>query len=118
MDAAAALAATALTIASGCAGAACVAELEHERAWRLTQAVAHAGCETLWAAPGDADWPEWLMYLLAGAADVVEDCAACLHQPAAPYASIHAEHQGTDAERLEETAGWLVVTCLQTLVLF
>jgi hypothetical protein len=118
LDATAALAAIALTIAANGSGAACAAELEHERAWRLTRAVAHAGRETRWVAPGDADWPEWLMYLLAGAADVVEDCAACLHQPAAPSLSIHAEHQGTDEERLEETAGWLVATCLQTLVLF
>jgi len=118
LDAVAALAAVALTIAAAGSGAACAAELDYERAWRLTQAVAHAGRETLWARPGDADWPEWLMDVLACAAAVVECCAACLHRPPAPLASLHAEHFCTADEELDHTAGRLVATALQALVLF
>jgi hypothetical protein len=118
LDAIATLAAAALTASAGCAGPACPAELAHERAWRLTEAAAYAALERLWTRPGDADWPEWLMYLLAGAAAVVEDCAVCLHQPVPPAPSVHAEQFGTDEERLQQTAGRLVATCLQALVLF
>lgn len=114
----AALAAAALTTSAACAGAGGLAELRHERAWCLTEATAHAALEHLWTRPGDADWPEWIMYVLAGAAAVVEDCAACLHHPAPPYVSIHTERQPTDEERLRESASRLVATCLQALVLF
>jgi hypothetical protein len=58
------------------------------------------------------------MDLLTGAARVVEACAACLHQPPAPFASLHTEHFETEEEQLEQAAGWLVATALQTLVLF
>jgi hypothetical protein len=109
----AALAAAALSV-----GVPCTAEREFERAWRLTQATARAGREELWARPGEADWPEWLMDLLTGVARVVEACSACLHQPPAPVASLHTEHFGTEEEELEQAAGWLVATALQTLVLF
>ena len=118
LGAIAGLAAAALTTGAACAGAAGLAELQHERAWCLTEATAHAALERLWTRPGDADWPEWIMYVLAGAAAVVEDCAACLHHPAPPYVSIHTERQPTDEERLRETASRLVTTCLQALVLF
>jgi hypothetical protein len=112
------LAASALTASAACTGAACPAELAHERAYRLTASTAAAATERLWARPGAADWPEWLMYLLAGTATVIDDCAACLHQPAPPFLSVHAEHHATDEERLEHAAGRLVSTCLQALVLF
>jgi hypothetical protein len=118
LDAIATLAATTLTASAAATGPACSAELEHERAWRLTVATALATSEVLWSRPGDADWPEWLMYVLAGAAGLVEDCAACLHQPPPPYVSVHAEHHATDEERLQHAATRLVATCLQTLVLF
>jgi hypothetical protein len=118
LDAISALAAAALTASAACSGPACPAELDHERAWRLTEATALACAERLWSRPGDADWPEWLMHLLAGAAAVVEDCAVCLHQPPPPFLSIHAEHFTTDEERLEHGAVRLVATCLQALVLF
>jgi hypothetical protein len=118
LGAIAALAAAALTTSAACAGAAGLAELQHERAWCLTEATAYAALERLWTRPGDADWPEWIMYVLAGAAAIVEDCAACLHHPAPPYVSIHTERQPTDEERLRESASRLVTTCLQALVLF
>jgi hypothetical protein len=118
LGAIAALAAAALTTSAACAGAAGLAELRHERSWCLTEATAYAALERLWTRPGDADWPEWIMYVLAGAAAVVEDCAACLHHPAPPYVSIHTERQPTDEERLRESASRLVTTCLQALVLF
>jgi hypothetical protein len=112
----AALAATALTV--GTVGSACAAERRFERDWRLTQAVARAGREPLWARPGEAEWSEWLMDLLAGVARVIEGCSACLHQPPAPFVSLHTEFVDTEAEQLEHAAGRLVTTALQTLVLF
>jgi hypothetical protein len=112
----AALAASALTL--GTAGPACEAERRFERDWRLTQAIARAGCERLWARPGEAEWPEWLMDLLTGAARVIDGCSACLHQPPAPFVSVHTEYVDTEAEQLEHAAGRLVSTALQTLVLF
>ena len=118
LDAIAALAAVALTVAAASAGSAAPAELAFERAWRLTQAMAHASRETLWARPGDADWPEWLMHLLAQSAAVVERCAECLHQPAPAFVSIHTEHLGTVEEDLDRSACGLVSIALQALVLF
>jgi hypothetical protein len=118
LDAIGALAAVALTIAAASAGSAAPAELDFERAWRLTLATAHASRETLWARPGDADWPEWLMHLLSQAASVVESCAECLHQPEAAFVSIHAEHFGTAEEQLDREACSLVSTALQAIVLF
>jgi hypothetical protein len=118
LDAVVALAAVALTIAAASAGSAVAAELDFERAWRLTQATAHASRETLWARPGDADWPEWLMHLLSRAASVVESCAECLHQPVPAFVSIHTEHVGTVEEQLDREACGLVSTALQALVLF
>jgi hypothetical protein len=118
LEAVATLAAVALTVAAGCSGPACAGELDFERAWRLTQATAHASRETLWARPGDADWPEWLMALLAEAASVIESAAACLHRPPAPFASLHTEHYGTVDEQLDHAACALVSTGLQVLVLF
>jgi hypothetical protein len=112
----AALAATALTL--GTADSACEAERSFERDWRLTQAIARAGREQLWARPGQAEWSEWLMDLLTGAARVIDGCSACLHQPPAPFISVHTEHVDTEAEQLEHAAGRLVTTALQTLVLF
>ncbi len=112
----AALAATVLTL--GSAGSACLAERAFEREWRLTQAMARAGREHLWARPGEADWPEWLMDLLTGAAQVMEGCSACLHQPPPPFVSLHTEHFDTEAEQLERAARRLVTTALQALVLF
>jgi hypothetical protein len=112
----AALAATALTL--GTAGSACEAERRFERDWRLTQAIARAGREALWARPGEAEWSEWLMDLLIGAAQVTEGCSACLHQPPASFVSLHTEYVDTEAEQLEHAAGRLVTTALQTLVLF
>jgi hypothetical protein len=112
----AALAATVLTL--GAAGPASAAERSFERGWRLTQAAARAGREQLWARPGEADWPEWLMDLLTAAARVIEGCSACLHQPPAPFVSVHTEHVDTEAEQLERAAGRVVATALQVLVLF
>jgi hypothetical protein len=110
------LAATALTL--GSAGSACEAERSFERDWRLTQAIARAGCEQLWARAGEAEWSEWLMDLLTGAAREIDGCSACLHQPPEPFISVHTEHVDTEAEQLEHAAGRLVSTALQTLVLF
>ena len=110
------LAATALTL--GTVGSACEAERSFERDWRLTQAIARAGGEQLWARPGEAEWPEWLMDLLTGAALMIDGCSACLHQPPAPFISVHTEHVDTEAEQLERAAGRLVTTALQALVLF
>jgi hypothetical protein len=112
----AALAATALTI--GSAGSACAAERAFERDWRLTQAMARASREHLWAQPGEADWPEWLMDLLSCAAQLIEGCSACLHQPPPPFVSVHTEHFDTEAEQLERAARRLVTTALQMIVLF
>jgi hypothetical protein len=110
------LAATALTL--GAAGAACEAQRRFERDWRLTQAVTRAGRERLWARPGEAEWPEWLMDLLTGAARVIEGCSACLHRPPAPLVTVHTEHVDTEAEQLERAVERLVSTALQALVLF
>lgn len=112
----AALAATALTL--GTAGSACEAGRSFERDWRLTQAIALARREQLWARPGQAEWAEWLMDLLTGAARVIEGCSACLHQPPSPFVSLHAEHFDTEAEQLARAARRLVTTALQMLVLF
>jgi hypothetical protein len=112
----AALAATALSL--GTVASACEAERSFERDWRLTQAIARAGREELWARPGQAEWSEWLMDLLTGVARVIDGCSACLHQPPPPFVSLHAEHVDTEAEELEHAAGRLVTTALQVLVLF
>jgi hypothetical protein len=112
----AALAATALSL--GAVGSACEAERRFERDWRLTQAIARAGREGLWARPGEAEWPEWLMDLLTGVARVIDGCSACLHRPPPPFVSLHTEHVDTEAEELEHAAGRLVTTALQVLVLF
>ena len=110
------LAATALSL--GAAGWACEAEWRFERDWRLTQAIARAGREELWARPGEAEWSEWLMDLLTGVARVIDGCSACLHQPPPPFVSVHTEHVDTEVEELERAAGRLVSTALQALVLF
>jgi hypothetical protein len=112
------LAARALTVAAAGAGSVCAAELAFERAWRLAAAAARAAREPLWSRPGDADWPEWLMELLARAAAVIETSAACLFQPAPPHASVHAEHFCTAEEQRELAADDVVVGALQALVLF
>jgi hypothetical protein len=110
------LAAAALTLDT--IGSACEAERSFERDWRLTQAIARAGGEPLCARPGEAEWSEWLMDLLTGAACVIESCSACLHQPSPPFTSVYAEHVDTEAEQLERAARWLVTTALRSLVLF
>jgi len=117
-EAIAALAAAALTVAAGCAEASCVAERGFERAWRLTQATAHAGREELWTRRGEVDRSEWLMELLLGAGQAIEAAAACLHAPPPPFVSLHAEHVATEEEQLERAAGRLTATALQALVLF
>ena len=58
------------------------------------------------------------MDVLTGAAWVIEGAAACLHQPPAPFVSIHTEHFGSEEEQLERAAARLVATALQVLVLF
>jgi hypothetical protein len=58
------------------------------------------------------------MDLLMGAARVIEGCSACLHRPPAPFVSVHTEYVDTEAEQLERAGGRLVITALQTLVLF
>jgi hypothetical protein len=110
------LAATALAL--GTVGSACEAERRFERDWRLTQAIARASREELWARPGEAEWSEWLMDLLIGVAQVIEGCSACLHQPPPPFVSLHTEYVDTEAEQLEHATGRLVTTALQALVLF
>lgn len=117
-DALAALAATAITAAAATTDPASSGELDFERAHQLTEAHAVAGAERLWSRPGNADWPEWLMYILLGAASVVEDCAVALHQPPPPVFSLHAEHGATREERLGHATTRLVATCLQALALF
>lgn len=102
LDALRALAATALTIGAACGAPAGAAELERERARRLTSAVTAAGRESLDASPGDADWPEWLLYLLSGAAAVIACCASCVEAD----------------DHLAQAAGDLVAAALQALVLF
>jgi hypothetical protein len=118
LDAIRALAALALTIGATCGAPACAAELDFERAWRLTRATVHASGEILCARPGESDWPEWLVHLLAGAAAVIESCAACLQQPEPPFASLHTEHFRTMDEQLDHAACQLVTAALQALVLF
>ena len=117
-DALAVLAAAALTAAAATTDPATFGELAFERAHQLTEAHAVARAERLWSSPGDADWPEWLMYILLGAASVVEDCAVALHQPPPPVLSLHAEHGATREERLGHATTRLVATCLQALALF
>jgi hypothetical protein len=112
----AALAATALSLDT--VGSACEAERSFERDWRLTQAIARAGREDLWATPGEAEWTEWLMDLLTGAARVIDSCSACLHRPPSPFVSLHTEHVDTEAEELEHAVERLVTAALQALVLF
>jgi hypothetical protein len=112
------LAARGLTVAAAGAGPSCPAELAYERSWRLAAAVARGRREPLWSRPGDADWPEWLMELLSRAATVIETCAACLHQPPPPHASVHAEHFCTVDEHRDQAASDLLTAALQALVLF
>jgi hypothetical protein len=118
LDALAELAAAALTAGAAYADPACAAELAYERARHLTEAYAIAAAERLWSRPGDADWPEWLMYTLLGAVAVVEDCATTLHQPPPPLLTAHLEHAATQRERLCHATTRLASTCLQALVLF
>ena len=112
------LAAVGLTIGAAGSGSMCDAELEFERAWRLAQATALAGREPLWTRPGDAEWPEWLMFLLSCGAGVIESCAACMHRPPEGFSSLHSEHCATVDEQLDHAAGLLVMVALQALVLF
>jgi hypothetical protein len=112
------LAARGLTVAAAGAGPSCPAELAFERSWRLAGAAARVGREPLWSRPGDADWPEWLMDLLERAAAVIETCAAGLHHPPPPQASVYAEHFCTVDEYRDQAATDLVTAALQTLVLF
>ena len=118
LDALAGLAAAALTAGAAGADPAGAAEMAYERALHLTEAHAIAAAERLWSRPGDADWPEWLMYTLLGAVAVVEDCATTLHQPPPPLLTAHLEHAATQRERLCHATTRLVSTCLQALVLF
>jgi hypothetical protein len=102
------LAAIGLTVGANASAPACDAELAFERAWRLTQATAFAGQDALWTRPQDADWPEWLMFVLSCAAGLIESCAACAHRAPAGVASLHTEHFATAD----------VMVALQALVLF
>jgi hypothetical protein len=118
LDALAGLAAAALTAGAACTEPSGAAEMAYERAFHLTEAYAIAAAERLWSRPGDADWPEWLMYALLGTVAVVEDCATTLHQPPPPLLTAHLEHAATQRERLCHATTRLVATCLQALVLF
>jgi hypothetical protein len=118
LDAIARLASVAVTIGAGRADPGCAAELEYERAWRLTTAVALAGREVFSARPGDADWPEWLMSMISGTASLIESCAATLGRPGPPDPTVHGEHLDTADEHLVQEAARLAATCLQTLALF
>lgn len=111
------LAAVALTAGAVVHDPASDGELAFERARVLAEAHAVATAERLWSRPGDADWSEWLMYVLTGAVTVVEDCAVALHQPPVPLLALHAEHGATLVERLGHATTRLVATCLQVLVL-
>ncbi|HEY6759585.1 MAG TPA: hypothetical protein VI318_08850 [Baekduia sp.] len=114
-----ALAAIGLTVGANASGPACDAELAFERTWRLTQATAFAAQDSWFLdEPGDADWPDWLMFLLSCAATVVESCAACLHPSPPDIKSLHAEHHATPDEQLDHAAGLLVIVALQALALF
>lgn len=120
LDALAVLAAAALTAGAAATDPAADAELAHERAHHLTEAHAIAAAERLWSRRGEADWPEWLMYILLGTATVVEDCAVAVHgpPPPAPALAVHAEHGTTQRERLSHGTTRLAATCLQALALF
>jgi hypothetical protein len=113
-----ALAAAACTAGAAAHDPSTPGELAYERARVLAEAHALAAVERLWSRQGDADWPEWLMYVSTGAAAVLEDCAAALHQPPPSVLALHAEHGATLVERLGHATTRLVTTCLQTLVLF
>jgi hypothetical protein len=112
------LAAVGLTVGANASGPACDAELAFERSWRLTQAAAFAAQDSWWLEPEDADWPDWLMFLLSCAAGVVESCASCLHRAPPEIKSLHVEHHATPDEHLDHAAGLLVMVALQALALF
>lgn len=112
------LGAAALTAGATAHDPASPGELAFERARGLAEAYAIAAAERVWCSRGDADWPEWLMYVLVSAATVTEDCAVALHGPSEPMFAVHGEHGSTLAERLGHATTRLVATCLQALVLF
>jgi hypothetical protein len=118
LPALAALAAAACTAGAAAHDPSSPGELAYERARVLAEAHALAAGERLWSRRGDADWPEWLMYVLTGTATVLDDCAAAVHQPPLPVFAPHAGHGATLVERLGHATTRLVTTCLQTLVLF
>jgi hypothetical protein len=118
LDALAGLGAAALTAGAAATNPAADAELAYERAHHLTEAHAIAAAERLWSRRGEADWPEWLMYILLGTATVVEDCTVAVHEPAPHALAIHAEHGATLSERLSHATTRLAATCLQALALF
>jgi hypothetical protein len=112
-----ALGAIGLTVGASCEGPACDAELEFERAWRLAQAHACAGDDPF-ADQGEADWPEWLMFVLSCGAGVIEACAASLHRAPPGTIPVHREHYATADEQLDHAATLLVITTIQALALF
>jgi hypothetical protein len=120
LEALAGLAAAGVTAAAANAYPSSAAELAYERAVRLTRATAVARIEHLWTRPGDADWPEWLMYVLAAAGMVIEECSLNLSRPVEELSElvVVSERMPSDAERLEDAAARLVMFCLQALVLF
>jgi hypothetical protein len=111
-----ALGAIGLTVGATCGGPACDAELEFERAWRLAQAHACASDDPF-IALGDADWPDWLMFVLSCAAGVIESCAASLHRAPPGTSPIHREHFATADEHLDHAATLLTITSIQALAL-
>lgn len=111
------LGATALTI---CATTRSVssAELEFERAWRLTKALVSASRDELCDRPGMASWPEWLRVVLGAASDVVDAACHCDALEPNELGMVAYEHLSSPSERLESAAGGLVASCLQALALF
>ena len=95
-----------------------LAELEFERAWLLTQARVHAASEPLWDEPGRASWHEWLEHLTTSAFAAIAAGFLCAPAAMTEDDAVAEEHVRSPGERLEASAGSLVSTCLQALVLF
>lgn len=98
------------------------AEMEHECAWRLTRACAHAAHEDLWAEP----WDVWASVLIGCGADAIGDLSeadgVAMPDGVSRWGEVPAVAEDGHVMRPyvygEATTGGLLSTCLQVLAQF
>jgi hypothetical protein len=94
------------------------AERDFHHALRITQSMVHAGRSEFRDEPGDADWNDWLRWLIGSTCDAIDAATHIWLEPENEVEQLGAEHFGTPVEHLEYAARSLLTTCIEALALF